>query len=76
VISLYFLENQNATCNDQCALFSAALRKKEMATGYKFGTDINVATKSAKLAIQSATTVLSLPPKCKNCTLEEVASQN
>ena len=45
------------------------LRNREMHLDWKPEADFQ----SAKSGFQSANTALLLPPKCKNCTLEEIA---
>ena len=45
------------------------LRNREMHLDWKPEVD----PQSANESVQSANTALLLPPKCKNCTLEEIA---
>lgn len=55
---------------------STPLRNREMHLDWKPETDAPNArngSQSAKESVQSANFTQSLPPKCKNCTLEEVA---
>ena len=52
------------------------LRNREMHLDWKPATEPQsaiIASKSAKESVQSANFAQGLPPKCKNCTLEEVA---
>lgn len=52
------------------------LRNREMHLDWKSETDVQSAkidSKSDKESAQSANSALSLPPKCENCTLEEIA---
>ena len=52
------------------------LRNREMHLDWKPETDVQCAktdTQSANGSVQSANSALPLPPKCKNCTLEEIA---
>ena len=52
------------------------LRNREMHLDWKPETDdhsTKSGSHSAKVSVQSANTALPLPPKCKNCTLEEIA---
>ncbi len=52
------------------------LRNREMHLDWKPETDDHSTkggSQSAKVSVQSANSVLPLPPKCKKCTLEEIA---
>ena len=52
------------------------LRNREMHLDWKPEADFQSAKsgfQSANESVQSANTALPLPPKCKNCTLEEIA---
>ncbi len=52
------------------------LRNREMHLDWKLevgSKSANIASESAKEPVQSANFAQGLPPKCKNCTLEEIA---
>ncbi len=52
---------------------TAPLRNREMHLDWKPEESAKTDLHSAKEPVQSANSALSLPPKCKNCTLEEIA---
>ena len=55
---------------------TTTLRNREMHLDWKPEADFQSAKsgfQSANESVQSANTALPLPPKCKNCTLEEIA---
>ena len=49
------------------------LRNREMHLDWKPETNAKNDSECAKEPVQSAKSALPLPPKCKNCTLEEIA---